>query len=164
MRSRSLKLTNWNSWPVFFGKKLLLPRSITMQVSLELTMTKSHDPHVAQTVPTLAMGSKWTPSALRHQDIFGHIQQGRKGLGTGHSGSSWYTAIPLQYLRLVVEEVHLQDQAMRCIKAVFQAKQGQWMQWEEVKKRKLSRALRYVYIERASSFQLPLMPSHQHWI
>lgn len=38
----------------------------------------------------------------------------------------------------MVNEVCRQEQAERCIKAVAHAKQGQWMRWEEVERRKLS--------------------------
>lgn len=101
---------------------------------------------VAQTVPTLLTGRKWSSavatqqakSVLRHQDIVGCIQLGRGGLGTGESRPSRHKATPSQCRGLVVEEVRRQKQAMRCTKAVSQGKQGHWMQWEEVEKRKLS--------------------------
>ncbi len=116
------------------------------KVGLEMTLTESQNPNVAQTAPTLSTGREWTPavatqqaqSALRHQDVVGHIQRGRGGLGTGESRPSWHKATPTQRRGLVVEEVHWQEQAVRCAKAVTQAKQGQWMQWEEVEKRRLS--------------------------
>ncbi|KAL1282810.1 hypothetical protein QQF64_001613 [Cirrhinus molitorella] len=39
---------------------------------------------------------------------------------------------------LVVEEVRRQEEAVRCSKAVAQAKQGRWMRWEGVKRKKLT--------------------------
>ncbi|KAI3367294.1 hypothetical protein L3Q82_008346 [Scortum barcoo] len=62
---------------------------------------------------------------------------GRGGLGTGESRPSWRKATPSQCRGLVVDEVRRQEQVMRRTKAVTHAKQGQWMRWEEVKKRRL---------------------------
>ncbi len=116
------------------------------KVRLEMTLTESRDPCVSQTAPTLVTGRKWNPTAathqakadLRHRDIIGIVQQGRGGLGLGESRPSWHRAAPAQRRRLVVEEVRRQEQATRCAKAVSQAKQGQWMRWEGVERRKFS--------------------------
>lgn len=89
---------------------------------------------------------KWNPSAatqraksdLRHRDIVGLVQQGRGGLGLGEGRPSWKRAAPAQCRRLVVEEVQRQKQATRYAKVVSQAKQGQWMRWEAVERRKFS--------------------------
>ena len=41
--------------------------------------------------------------------------------------------------KMVMEQVHRQEEMIRGEKAVAQAKQGQWLNWESVEKRKLSR-------------------------
>lgn len=106
----------------------------------------SSDPFVAQAAPILATGRKWTPleatkqakAALKHRDIVGRVQHGRSGLGAGASTPAWNKATPFQRRKLVVQEVRQQEEAARCAKAVSQAKQGQWMTWEGVEKRKIS--------------------------
>ena len=100
---------------------------------------------MAQTAPILATGRKWTPlvateqakAALRHRDIVGRVQEGRSGLGLGASTPAWSKANPSERRKLVVQEVHREEEAGRRAKAVAQAKQGQWMAWEGVKMRKI---------------------------
>lgn len=102
------------------------------KVRLEMTLTESRDPYIAQRVPVLRTGAKWTPytavqqakSAIKHRDIIGHVQQGRGGLGLGDSRPSWHKSTISQHRKLVVEEVCWQEQAMRWAKAVSQAKHG----------------------------------------
>lgn len=89
-------------------------------------------------VALTAVASQQAKSALRHQDIVGHIQQGRGGQGTWKSRPSLHKATTLQHQRLVVEELCQQEKSARRAKTVSQAKQGQWMQWEEVEKQKLT--------------------------
>lgn len=50
-----------------------------------------------------------------------------------HPGTS-----PSQKCKLVVQEIGQQEEAARCAKAVAQPKQGQWMSWEGVEKKKIS--------------------------
>ncbi len=73
-------------------------------------------------------------SALRHQDIIGHVQQGRGVFGLGESRPLWHKATPFQRRILVVGEVRQQEQAMICAKAISQVKEGQWMRWEGVER------------------------------
>ncbi|RXN17451.1 hypothetical protein ROHU_008023 [Labeo rohita] len=116
------------------------------KVRLEMTLTESCDPSVSRSAPTLVTGRKWNPAAaiyqaksdLRHRDIIGNVQQGRGGLGLGGSRPSWQRAAPAQRRQLVVEEVRRHEQATRCVKAISQAKQGQWTRWEGVERRKIS--------------------------
>ena len=116
------------------------------KVRLEMMLLDSSDPFVAQAAPILATGRKWTPleatkqakAALKHRDIVGRVQHGRSGLGAGASTPAWNKATPFQRRKLVVQEVRQQEEAARCAKAVSQAKQGQWMTWEGVEKRKIS--------------------------
>ena len=116
------------------------------KVRLEMMLLDSSDPFVAQTAPILATGRKWTPlvateqakAALRHRDIVGRVQEGRGGLGLGASTPAWSKANPSERRKLVVQEVRREEEAGRRAKAVAQAKQGQWMAWEGVEKRKIS--------------------------
>ena len=148
------------------------------KVRLEMTLTESRDLCVAQTAPTLATGRKWTASAatqqakadLRHRDIVGLVQQGRGGFGLGESRPSWHKAAPSQRRGLVVEEVRRQEQATRCAKAVSQSKQGQWMRWEGVERRKFSwkelwsmEAFHTSFILRATYDVLPSPSNLQQW-
>ena len=50
----------------------------------------------------------------------------------------WSRAGPKEKRKLVVEQVHRQEEMLRGAKAVAQAKQGQWLDWEGVEKKKLS--------------------------
>ena len=44
----------------------------------------------------------------------------------------WNKASVVEKRKMVVEEVHRQEEAVRCTKAVAQAKQGQCVNWESV--------------------------------
>ncbi len=113
---------------------------------LEMTLTESRDPFVRGAAPALATGRRWRPgvavaqakSTLRHRDIVGQVQQGRGGLGLGATTPTWQKATPAERRRLVVEEVRHQEEADRCARAVSQAKQGRWMRWEGVERRKIT--------------------------
>lgn len=80
---------------------------------LEMMLLDSNDPFVAQAVPILATGRKWTllaateqaKAALRHKDIVGRVQEGRSGLGLGASTPVWSKASPSQRRKMVVQEV-----------------------------------------------------------
>ncbi|MGH0132240.1 UNVERIFIED_CONTAM: hypothetical protein FKN15_077761 [Acipenser sinensis] len=75
--------------------------------------------------------------ALRIGDIVGQVQHGRRGLGLRSASPTWHKAAPAQRRKLVVNEVQKQEERMRCIKAISQAKQGEWMRWESVEQRKI---------------------------
>ncbi|MGH0150899.1 UNVERIFIED_CONTAM: hypothetical protein FKN15_039656 [Acipenser sinensis] len=75
-------------------------------------------------------------AALRIGDIIEQVQHGRGGLGLSSSPPTWHKAAPAQWRKLVVNEVQKQEERM---KAVSQAKQGEWMRWECVEQRKISR-------------------------
>ena len=74
--------------------------------------------------------TKWNPrravqeaeAALRHTDIVGKVQQGRGGLGLSSGKPAWSKAGPAERRKLVVEQVHRQEEVVRCTKAVAQAK------------------------------------------
>jgi hypothetical protein len=115
------------------------------KVRLEMTLTQSKDPVVRRVAPTVNAGRKWKPkqavqqakSALRHRDIMGHVQHGRGGLGRDVGKPSWGKASAGEKRKMVVEEMHRQEEIVRCTKAVSQAKQGQWVNWEGVEKKKI---------------------------
>ncbi|KAK2864561.1 hypothetical protein Q7C36_003715 [Tachysurus vachellii] len=111
----------------FYGKGMLhLPISSLVEdykcakVRLELMLLDLSDPFVAH------LGHRQAKAALRHKDIVGQVQEGSSGLGLGASTP------------MVVQEVRREEEARRCAQAVAQAKQGQWMAWEGVKKLKIS--------------------------
>jgi len=49
----------------------------------------------------------------------------------------WHKAGPAKRRKLVVNEVRKQEERMSCIKAISQAKQGEWMRWKSVERRKM---------------------------
>jgi len=73
-------------------------------------------------------------AALQISDIVGQVQHGR-----GHSLAppKWHKAGPAQRRKLVVNKVRKQEERMKCIKAISQAKQGEWMRWQSVEQRKM---------------------------
>ncbi|KAJ8016034.1 hypothetical protein DPEC_G00002940 [Dallia pectoralis] len=116
------------------------------KVRLLMTLKDSSDQTISNAVPPLLTGRKWTPfdavqqatSALRHSDIVGHVQLGRGGFGLSASKPTWRKASTSERRKMVVEEVRHQEEAERSAKAVSLAKQGQWMRWEGMERRKLS--------------------------
>ncbi|XP_035862163.1 uncharacterized protein LOC118496075 [Sander lucioperca] len=148
------------------------------KVRLEMMLLDSSDPFVAQAAPILATGRKWTPlaateqakAALRHKDIVGRMQEGGSGLGLGASTPAWSKAPPFQRRKLVVQEVRREEEARRCAQAVAQAKQGQWMAWKGVEKRKISwnelwemEAFRASFTIRAAYDVLPSPANLSQW-
>jgi len=69
-------------------------------------------------------------AALQIGDIVGEVQQGRGGFGLSLAPPKWHKAGRAQRRKLVVNEVRKQEERLRCIKAISQAKQGEWMRWE----------------------------------
>ncbi|KAL7383413.1 hypothetical protein ABVT39_010137 [Epinephelus coioides] len=111
-----------------------------------MTLKDSKDQTISNAAPPLLTGRKWTPSdavqyatsALRHNNIVGHVQLGREGFGLAASKPTWRKASTSERRKMVVEEVRHQEEAERSMKAVSLAKQGQWMRWEGLEKRKFS--------------------------
>ncbi|MGH0147566.1 UNVERIFIED_CONTAM: hypothetical protein FKN15_040092 [Acipenser sinensis] len=110
-----------------------------------MTLVESRDKCVREAAPVLKTGRKWAAkkavedakAALRIGDIMGQVQHGRGGLGLSSAPPTWHKAAPAQRRKLVVNEVQKQEERMRCIKAISQAKQGEWMRWESVEQRKI---------------------------
>ncbi|KAE8295057.1 hypothetical protein D5F01_LYC05980 [Larimichthys crocea] len=75
---------------------------------------------------------------LKERGIVGQVQHGRGGPGLGATTPTWQKATPAERRRLVVEEVHHQEEADRGARAVSQAKQGCWMGWDGVERRKIT--------------------------
>lgn len=87
-------LTNING--IIYGKGVLELPIISLteeykcsKVRLQMTLKYSRDQTISNAAPPLSTGRKWTPSnavqhatsALRHNDIVGHVQLGRGGFG-----------------------------------------------------------------------------------
>ena len=90
---------------------------------------------VSKVVPNPTKGRKWNPrlaaqeaeATLRQTEIVGNVQIGRGGLGPGPGKPVWSRAGPREKRKLVVEQVRRQEEMLRGIKAVAQAKQEQWL-------------------------------------
>ena len=116
------------------------------KVRLNMTLSESQDKAVREAQPQLRTGRKWNPeeagkeakAALKHGDIVGFVQQGRAGIGFGESRPTWHKASPPSRRKLVVEEIRRQEEAARRVRAVAQAKQGQWTNWEGVESRRIT--------------------------
>lgn len=116
------------------------------KVRLQMTLKDSRDQTISNAVPLLVTGRKWTPSdavqqatsALKHSDIVGHVQLGRGGFGLTASKPTWRKASTSERRKMVVEEVRRQEETERSAKAVSLVRQGQWMRWEGLERRKLS--------------------------
>jgi len=83
-------------------------------VRLAMTLVESCEKCVREAAPVLKTGRKWSAKK-----------------------SKWQKTGPAQRIKLVVNEVRKQEKRMRCIKAISQAKQGEWMRWESVEQRKM---------------------------
>lgn len=115
------------------------------KVRLQMTLKDSRDQIISNVVPPLVTGRKWSSadavrdavSALEHSDIVGHVQQGRGGFGLAQSKPRWRKATTSERRKMVVTEVRRQEETKRSAKAVSLAKQGQWMNWHGLERRKL---------------------------
>ena len=136
-----------------YGKGLLeLPLSSLTEeykcakVRLQVMLTESKDEAIKEIVPTQKTGRKWRPeeaaqiaiASLKHKDIVGLVQHGTSGLGMSGGQQRWLTSSVSDQRKMVVNEIRNQEEQQRCAITVSQAKQGQWMRWEGLEKRKLS--------------------------
>ena len=89
-----------------------------------MTPTQSKDPVVRRVAPTVNAGRKWKPkqavqqaqSALSHRCIMGRVQHGRGGLGRDAGKPSWGKASTGEKRKMVLEEIHRQEETVRCTK------------------------------------------------
>ena len=106
-----------------------------------MTLKDSREQTISNAVPPLLTGWKWTSSdatqhatsAVMHNDIKGHVQLGRGGFGLTARKPTWREASTSER-KMVVEEVHRQDEGKRSAKSISLVKQGQWMKWEGLKR------------------------------
>lgn len=84
------------------------------------------------------MGYKWRPAALKHVDIMGHVQQGKRGFELTAHRPAWSKASAAEPRRIVVKEVRHHEQVVRWTKVVLFDKQGQWIRWDSIERGKLS--------------------------
>ena len=70
-------------------------------------------------------------------ELVNNVQIGQGGLGLGPVKPVWSRAGPKEKRKLVVEQVRRQEEMLRGTKAMAHAKQGQWLNWEGVEKKKL---------------------------
>ncbi|ROJ36076.1 hypothetical protein DPX16_12701 [Anabarilius grahami] len=83
-----------------------------------------------------ATGKKWDPAlavaeakaALRHQDIMGQVQHGRRGLDLRTKTPTWQKATPYG----------VEEEAARCVRVVSQAQQGCWVRWKGLQQCKIT--------------------------
>jgi len=112
---------------------------------MAMTLEESHNKCEREAAPVLKTSRKWTTkksvveakAALQIVDIVGQVQHGRRGFGLSLAPPKWYKAGPAQRRKMVVNEVQKQEERMRCIKAISQAKQREWMRWESLEQRKM---------------------------
>ncbi|MDF4259815.1 hypothetical protein P3388_26120, partial [Vibrio parahaemolyticus] len=136
-----------------YGKGILqLPVSslteefICTKVRTELLLSGNKDVVVRSVIPNPTKERKCNPrsavqeadAALWHAEIVGNVQFGRGGLGLCSGKPVWNKAGLKDKRKLVVEQIRRQEEIVRGAKVVAQAKQGQWLNWESVEKRKLS--------------------------
>ena len=84
------------------------------------------------------MAAQEAEAILRHKEIVGNVHIGWGGLGLGPGKLVWSRAGPKEKRKLVVEQVRRHEEMLRGTKAVAQAKQGRWLNWEGVEEKKLS--------------------------
>lgn len=137
-----------------------------------MTLAESKDTVIRAADPTLSTGRKWSAksavqqakSALHHGDTMGVVQHGRTGFGFGKAASQ-------EQSKMVVAEIHRQEESSGCAKAVSQAKQGQWMRWESIEKQTISwkdmwemEPSRISFLIRATDDVLPSPQNLNHWL
>lgn len=131
--------------------KLNLPLSsiveefMVTKVRCFISLRDSPDPVVRNILPNVKSGRKWeaqkavadAESRLRHLDIVGSSQTDRRGLGWNQR-KSFGRAMRHEKKDMVVNVVKGQLEDERFVKAVGQAQQGRWTQWESLESRTIS--------------------------
>lgn len=116
------------------------------KVGREMQLLGSKDGLVKATAPVTRSGRKWNSReatqaakrALEHKDVVGQVQTGRAGLGSGDCWKSFRKATSPERRRMVTGFIREQEEEVRRAKAAGQSKQGQWMRWENVEKRRIT--------------------------
>lgn len=78
-------------------------------------------------------------AALEHSQIAGNMQKGCGGSGLCSGRPQWNKTGPGGRRKQIVVQIQRQEEVVRCTKAVVEAQQQQWLNWENVEKKKLSR-------------------------
>ena len=149
------------------------------KVRRQMILLDSKDEMIQTVAPSQKTGKKWHSktateqaiAAAKHKDIVGYVQCGKSGLGMGEKRERWSKASTVERRKMVINEVHHQEEQMRCARAVSQAKQGQWMKWEGLEKRKLSwkdlwdmEAGRITFLVRSIYDVLPTPTNLHQWL
>uniref|UniRef100_A0A3B1K6T8 Reverse transcriptase domain-containing protein n=1 Tax=Astyanax mexicanus TaxID=7994 RepID=A0A3B1K6T8_ASTMX len=116
------------------------------KVGREMQLLGSKDGLVKATAPVTRSGRKWNAReatqaarrALEHRDVVGQVQNGRAGLGLGDSWKAFGKATSPEKRHMVTGFIREQEEEARRAKAAGQSKQGQWMRWESVEKRRIT--------------------------
>ena len=133
------------------GNKLQLPFSSLVDVykttkARTVTMLKdSSDTRINQAGITVKTGRKWeaeqavcyVEERLRHKDLVGTTTVGRQGLGL-NPRNRWSMASKPERRQLVQDEIRQQAEEERQVKAASMRKQGSWLNWENIKPKKIT--------------------------
>ncbi len=103
--------------------------------------------------------------------MVGQVQHRRAGFALIQKTPLWHKATSVQKRQLVVEEIRRQEERERHAKAVSMAKQGRWINWEGLEKKKLSwrniwqmEGAQLSFVIRATYDLLPLpLKSEKKW-
>ncbi|KAL7390691.1 hypothetical protein ABVT39_025861 [Epinephelus coioides] len=91
-----------------------------------MTLSESNDTVIRAAAPTLSTGRQWmaknavqqAKSTLHHGDIVGQVQHGRSGFGFVERPPCWNKGASKERRKMVVAEIHQQEESSRCAKAV----------------------------------------------
>ncbi|XP_076879265.1 uncharacterized protein LOC143527830 [Brachyhypopomus gauderio] len=116
------------------------------KVGREMLLMGSKDALIKAAAPVTRTGRKWSSQeatqaakrALEHRDVVGQVQNGRAGLGSGDTWRAFSKATSPERRRMVTGFIREQEEEVRRAKAAGQSKQGQWMKWESVEKRRIT--------------------------
>lgn len=107
---------------------------------LVLELRQSSDQLVRNAGTKIRTGRAWKAedcvdsaiSRLKHQELVGRIQQGRRGLGWGEPQKFWSKASEKERKELLVTEVTRMEEDKFLVKSLSQRQQGQWTKWEGI--------------------------------
>ncbi|KAK3777236.1 hypothetical protein RRG08_047856 [Elysia crispata] len=105
----------------------------------------SEDPIVKTVQPTIKTGRKWkvveavdeAKECLKIKEVIGQTQTDRKGLGS--STAKWWSKAEGKEKRdMVINEIWLNEDSRRVLKAVQQPQQRQWTNWDNALQKSLT--------------------------